>query len=116
MSQHLFGTTRRKLSKKERSEVDKVAAIMPINSVGGVKGNVATLWNAATYLVDRKADGKARECRGGADRLDSLLFGSRGERLTEVQDIIENILDGGAAFFDDVRAKQAANAKVKVAS
>jgi hypothetical protein len=55
---------------------------------------LATLWNAATWLVDRQADGKARPTRGG-DALDSLLFGSRGERVSEVQTVIEVILRDG---------------------
>ena len=67
---------------------------MPINSVGA-PGNLATLWNAATYLVDRNANGTVREARGGADKLDSLLFGSRGERVQEVQTLIEVILRDG---------------------
>lgn len=70
-----------------------VAARMPINKVGDVGGNLATLWNAATYLVDRNADGTARECRGGADRLNSLLFGTRAKRLEEVQQVIERLVE-----------------------
>lgn len=62
------------------------------NNVGP---SLATLWNAATWLVDRTASGEARAARGGADRLDSLLFGSRGERVSEIQTIIEVILKDG---------------------
>lgn len=70
-----------------------VAARMPINKVGNQGGNLATLWNAATYLVDRNADGTARDCRGGADRLNSLLFGTRAKRLQEVQGVIERLVE-----------------------
>jgi len=68
------------------------AAHHPINRVGE-RGNLATLWNAATYLVDRNADGSARKCRGDADRLDSLLFGTRAKRLEEVQGVIERLVE-----------------------
>ena len=69
------------------------AARMGINKVGNTGGNLATLWNAATYLVDRNADGTARDCRGGADRLNSLLFGTRAKRLDEVQGVIERLVE-----------------------
>lgn len=57
------------------------AMLLPVNNAGRT---VASLWNAATYLVDRKATGQTRECRGGADMLDSLLFGSRAARLDSI--------------------------------
>jgi hypothetical protein len=63
----------------------------PVNNAGPT---LATLWNAATYLVDRTADGRARPTRGG-DALDSLLFGTRGERVEEIQTIIEVIMRDG---------------------
>lgn len=55
---------------------------------------LATLWNASTWLVDREADGTARKVRGG-DALDSMLFGTRGERVTEIAHIVEVILKDG---------------------
>jgi hypothetical protein len=70
------------------------AATLPVNRVGSRPGNLATLWNAATYLVDRKADGSAREVRGG-DSLDSMLFGTRANRVQEIQTQIEVILRDG---------------------
>lgn len=74
-------------------EAARAAARLPINAVGG-PGTLATLWNAATYLVDRNADGSARETRGG-DALDSILFGSRAERVNEVQAVIETVMADG---------------------
>jgi hypothetical protein len=68
----------------------------PENMDGG--GTVAELWNAATYLVDRKADGTAREVRGdkdGSGRLASMLFGARGEQVREVQELVEELLANG---------------------
>lgn len=70
----------------------RIAAANPVNDCGDT---VATLWNAATYLVDRNADGSPRETRG-ADRLDALLFGARGERVSEIQTIIEVIMRDGS--------------------
>jgi len=70
------------------------AAAMPINRVGG-RGNLATLWNAATYLVDRTETGEARSTRGDSSRVDSLLFGKRGKRVEEVRHLVEVILADG---------------------
>lgn len=69
----------------------RAAAAMPINNCGPT---VATLWNAATYLVDRRGDGSTRETRGG-DMLDSMLFGARARRVEEIQTIIEVIMRDG---------------------
>lgn len=82
-------------AENERTDA-RFAAVNPVNRVGTV-GNLATLWNAATYLVDREADGSARECRGGADRLDSLLFGSRAKRVSEIQSVISRIAEAAGA-------------------
>ncbi len=73
----------------------RVAASMTINKVGARPGNLATLWNAATYLVDRRADGTARPARGDADKIDSLLFGARAKRLEQIQTIIQVIMANG---------------------
>jgi uncharacterized protein DUF932 len=70
------------------------AVTLPINQVGTQRGNLATLWNAATYLVDRHADGTPRAVRGG-DVLESMLFGQRGDRVQEIQTMIEVILRDG---------------------
>ena len=74
-----------------RSDAQRAMA-NPVNNAGGT---LATIWNAATYLVDREVDGTARKTRGGASAIDSILFGSRGERVTEIQTMIENILREG---------------------
>lgn len=76
----------------KRSEA-LIAMSADVNKVGDGR-NVATLWNAATYLVDRRADGSHREARGG-ESLDSLLFGSRAKRLQEVQELIAVIMADG---------------------
>ena len=74
-------------------EAARAAARLPINAVGA-PGTLATLWNAATYLVDRNADGSARETRGG-DALDSILFGNRAERVNEIQALVETVMADG---------------------
>jgi hypothetical protein len=68
------------------------AAKLACNQVGS-RGNVATLWNAATYLVDRNADGSQRPCKGSASMVDSMLLGSRGERVEEVGTYIESLVE-----------------------
>ena len=76
-------------AKNKRAEALKAAAL-PINRVGD-KGTVATLWNAATFLVDRNANGTFRKTRGG-DRLDSMLFGSRAQRVGEIEQVMIQVL------------------------
>lgn len=68
----------------------------PENVDGGA--NVASLWNAATFLIDRRADGTARDVRGdkdGTGRLASMLFGSRGKEVQQVQELVEELLANG---------------------
>jgi hypothetical protein len=73
---------------------------MEINRVGE-KGNLATLWNAATYLVDRRGDGTKR----GNVGLESMLFGTRQARVQEIQTMIEVILaDGTIAAVEASKA------------
>lgn len=74
-----------------RSEAVQAMA-RPENSEGPT---LATLWNAATWLVDRDADGSAKPCRGDADRLDSLLYGSRRDRVEEIRTLIDVYLADG---------------------
>ncbi len=76
-------------AKNRRDEAIKAAAL-PINRVGD-KGTVATLWNAATYLVDRTVNGSFRKVRGG-DRLDSMLFGSRASRVGQIEQVMVQVL------------------------
>jgi len=97
----LFPAAPEEATKAQRTKIDNAradawkAAALPVNHDGS---NLATLWNAATYLVDRTADGTARPVRGGGDRLDSLLFGTRGERVRDVQTVIEVLLRDGTAI------------------
>ncbi len=84
-------TTTAERTKAENARQEALAAAMlPVNRIGDGQ-NVATLWNAATYIVDRRTDGTARAPRSG-ESLDSLLFGQRGKRIEEVQGIIEAAL------------------------
>lgn len=53
---------------------------------------VATLWNAATWVVDRTETGRAKKARGGSDMLDSMLFGSRGKRVEEIRALMVDVL------------------------
>jgi len=57
---------------------------------------LATMWNGATWMIDRDENGEARSARGGADRIESMLFGSRGKRVEEVRNIIEVVLADGS--------------------
>lgn len=85
------GATGAAKTKTRNARDDAFAAMaMPINNAGST---LATLWNAATYLVDRTADGRTRDCRGDSDRLDSLLFGRRAIRLAEIQRTIQHTIE-----------------------
>lgn len=57
-----------------------------------VGGNLASLWNAATWLVDRQADGAPKALRAGAESLDSLIFGTRGDRVEEIYATVERLV------------------------
>lgn len=86
------------------------AAALPINRRDNKPGTVATLWNAATYLVDRKVDGSTRETRGDSDLLDSMLFGSRAKRVEEIQHIVEVVMADGTV--QDMTVTEATTAGV----
>jgi hypothetical protein len=94
----LFPRAARDADKPAQTRADNVRAdamramAHPVNNAGPT---LATVWNAATYLVDRNADGTARATRGG-DALDSMLFGARAERVEEIQTMIEVILRDGS--------------------
>lgn len=88
------GTAAATRAENERNEA-RLAAALPINREGERPGNLATLWNAATYLVDRRLDGSPRAVRGDGDALDSMLFGARAERIAEIQNKITLILRDG---------------------
>lgn len=71
----------------------RLAAALPINREGDAPGNLATLWNAGTYLVDREVSGEYRATRGGADAIDSLLFGARASRVAEIESTMTQIVE-----------------------
>jgi hypothetical protein len=56
--------------------------------------SLATLWNAATWMVDRDGD-QARSVKGGGNRLDSMVFGSRGKRVEEIRALVEVVMRDG---------------------
>lgn len=67
--------------------------------------NLATVWNAATWLIDRDSDGNAKAARGDADKLDSLLFGARNKRVQEIRNVIQVVLrDGSIVDMDAFEA------------
>ncbi len=81
---------------KTKAKSAREDAVRAMNTaVNNVGSTLATIWNAATYLVDRTVTGAARPSRGGNDPLDSMLFGSRGERVSEIQTVIDAILRDG---------------------
>jgi hypothetical protein len=75
------------------------AARMPINAVNPGERTAASLWNGATWLVDRDLSGKAKKLKGG-DRLDSMLFGSRAEDVSSIEQVMVGLLrpDGSTDY------------------
>lgn len=57
---------------------------------------VATLQNGATWLVDREANGAARLPRGGGSPLGAMLTGGWGDRVQEIETIIEVFMRDGS--------------------
>lgn len=90
---------RAKTTAKKRRDEARRAAVLPINAVGERPGNLATLWNAATYLVDRQVDRRGvsspRKVRGDNSMLDSMLFGTRSQRVEEIRKVVEVIMADG---------------------
>lgn len=88
------GDTKTMTTRLENDRAEATAAMKrPENFAGST---LATLWNAATWTVDRDANGAAKAARGDSDKLDSLLFGTRGKRIAEVRGIIESVLKTGS--------------------
>ena len=76
----------------ENLRTDAVHAMdRPENAEGPT---LATVWNAATWTVDRHPNGAARATRG--DARTSMLFGSRGKRVEVVRRMIEVVLADGS--------------------
>lgn len=65
------------------------AASLEVNNMGAT---VASLWNAATFLVDRTSDGEARPMKSG-DPLDSLLMGDRGKRVERIREVLIPVIE-----------------------
>lgn len=81
-------------AENERTEAQRAMAL-PVNNAGST---LATIWNAATYLVDRTVDGAARPIRGD-EALDSMLFGARAARIEEIQTMIGVIMRDGTTRY-----------------
>lgn len=71
-----------------RTQADRAAARRENNE----GRTLATAWNAATWVIDRDADGNAKRC---SSPLESMLFGSRGRRVEEVRALVEVVLRDG---------------------
>jgi hypothetical protein len=82
------------MANKARREA-RAAAQLAVNKVGDGPCNLATLLNTGTWLVDRTAEGEFRDTRGESDALESLLLGSRADRVQEIQGLVEVILKDG---------------------
>lgn len=94
-------------------EAAKIVGALPINRVGR-PGNLATLWNAATFLVDRKADGNAATIRKGASPIESMLLGERGRKVEGFRHLVEVILADGRV--EEMTTVEATNVGVDAAT
>jgi len=56
---------------------------------------LADLLNTATHQVDRDSGGNAKKSKGGADSLNSLMFGARAAELARINHVIEICLSDG---------------------
>lgn len=79
-------------AENDRDEARR-AARLDINREGGDSGNVATLYNAATFLADRELDGSWRGTRKGSDPLASQMVGSRQSRFAQIEQTIRTIVE-----------------------
>lgn len=94
----LFPKADEKETERNKSRADNIRSAAyksSARSENAAGATLATLWNAATWMVDRDETGAPRAARGGSDRLDSLLFGTRADRVAEIQTIIEVVLRDG---------------------
>ncbi len=85
----------------ERQEAMRAIA----RSENNVGNTVGTLHNAATWLVDRNSDGSARGPRGGGSALGSMLLGGMGDRVEEIETIIQVFMRDGSV--QEVKASEA---------
>lgn len=87
------GDSKRLATRKANTRAEAAASMRRAENNEGA--SLATIWNAATWLIDRDSKGAAKSARGGADKLDSLLFGSRSKRVEAVRNVIEVVLRDG---------------------
>lgn len=96
---------------RQRANVERdraallTAAKRPENRVGEGRdaANLATLWNAATFLIDRETDGSKRAVRGGGSRVDSIVVGAMAREANEVLTRIRVLLRDGSETEVDAR-------------
>lgn len=91
---------------KTRAENERNEAFWAIKRAENDVGNtVGTLQNGATWLVDREANGAARVPRGGGSPLGSMLLGGMGDRVEQIETIIQVFMRDGSV--QEVPASQA---------
>lgn len=79
------------ITRMAENRADAVRAMSnPVNNEGT---SLATVWNAATYLVDRTVGGAPRKVSGDNTRLDSMLFGARQKRVEEIREVVLQVID-----------------------
>lgn len=82
----------------------EAAMANPINRIGDGQ-NLATLWNAATFLLDRHVDGSERGTRKGTTRLEAM-YGSRAtkaaQHLETIEYLVEVMLADGSSEYMSV--------------
>lgn len=98
------GSNRAQVTRATSQRTDLLkASALGINDDGPT---VATLWNAASFLVDRTPEGESRQVRGAGDMLDSLLLGTRATKVAQIQALIPVILaDGSEVMMEASEAK-----------
>lgn len=78
-----------RLERAEKAQQNAVRAMARAENNEGP--TLATLWNGATFLVDRDETGHARK----RNSVQSMLFGAQGKRVEEIQKVIEVALRDG---------------------
>lgn len=79
---------------ENRRAAARIACELECNKMGG-PGNLGSLWMGATYLVDRTETGEERRLKGGANKTEGMLFGGRGQRVEEIREFIQVVLQDG---------------------
>jgi hypothetical protein len=75
---------------ENRRHEARIASTLDVNNEGA---SLATFWNAATFLVDRDAAGRARKMRGNSTRDGSMMLGTMGRRLNQIQETIQAMVE-----------------------